>query len=95
MYSIGVLYRGGLVGVGVNYRSEMSFGIENDLLDRLAASGGMTLTQIATDLDQSPATAYRVLTTLETRGIEPRRTLRGSAPSSVATGSSLAPTSFA
>ena len=33
MYSVGVLYRGGLVGVGVNYRSEMSFGIDSDLLD--------------------------------------------------------------
>ncbi len=39
------------------------------ILERLAASGGMTLTEIATELDQSPATAYRVLTTLETRDI--------------------------
>jgi IclR family transcriptional regulator, acetate operon repressor len=39
------------------------------ILDRLAASGGMTLSEIASELDQSPATAYRVLTTLETRGI--------------------------
>lgn len=39
------------------------------ILDRLASSGGMTLTEIAQSLDQSPATAYRVLTTLETRAI--------------------------
>ncbi len=39
------------------------------ILERLAQSGGMTLTEIATELDQSAATAYRVLTTLETRGI--------------------------
>lgn len=40
-----------------------------DVLDALAASGGMTLTEVATGLDQSPATIYRVLTTLEARGI--------------------------
>lgn len=39
------------------------------ILERLSTSGGMTLTEIAKELDQSPATAYRVLTTLETRGI--------------------------
>lgn len=39
------------------------------ILDTLAATGGMTLTEIAKALDQSPATAYRVLTTLETRAI--------------------------
>jgi IclR family acetate operon transcriptional repressor len=39
------------------------------ILDRLAASGGMTLSEIATALDQSPATAYRVLTTLAGRAI--------------------------
>jgi len=33
MYSLGFLYRGGLVGVGLNYRSEMSFKIESDTLD--------------------------------------------------------------
>ena len=39
------------------------------ILERLSASGGMTLSEIAGELDQSPATAYRVLTTLQTRGI--------------------------
>jgi IclR family transcriptional regulator, acetate operon repressor len=39
------------------------------ILDRIAASGGMTLSEIATALDQSPATAYRVLTTLAGRAI--------------------------
>lgn len=38
-----------------------------EVLDRLAASKGLTLTEIATDLDQSPATIYRVLATLEAR----------------------------
>lgn len=33
MYSIGLLYRGGLVGVGLNYRSEMTFNIESHVLD--------------------------------------------------------------
>ena len=33
MYSLGFLYRGGLVGVGLNYRSAMSFGIDSDILD--------------------------------------------------------------
>ncbi len=33
MYSVGVLYRGDLVGVGVNYRSEMTFDIASDVLD--------------------------------------------------------------
>jgi IclR family transcriptional regulator, acetate operon repressor len=39
------------------------------ILDRLASSGGMTLSEIASSLDQSPATAYRVLTTLAGRAI--------------------------
>jgi IclR family transcriptional regulator, acetate operon repressor len=39
------------------------------ILDRLASSGGMTLSEIASALDQSPATAYRVLTTLAGRSI--------------------------
>lgn len=39
------------------------------ILEALSASGGMTLSEIAASLDQSPATAYRVLTTLQTRGI--------------------------
>ncbi len=39
------------------------------ILETLGTSGGMTLTELATALDQSPATAYRVLTTLETRSI--------------------------
>jgi len=33
MYSLGILYRGSLVGIGINYRSEMAFGIETDLED--------------------------------------------------------------
>jgi hypothetical protein len=33
MYSLGLLYRGSVVGFGLNYRSEMSFGIDNDVLD--------------------------------------------------------------
>jgi IclR family transcriptional regulator, acetate operon repressor len=39
------------------------------ILDGLATSGGMTLSEIASRLDQSPATAYRVLVTLQTRAI--------------------------
>ena len=39
------------------------------ILESLATSGGMTLTELSNRLEQSPATAYRVLTTLETRGI--------------------------
>lgn len=40
-----------------------------DVLDALAAGKGMTLTDIAKNLGQSPATMYRVLTTLEARGM--------------------------
>ncbi len=40
-----------------------------DVLDALAAGNGMTLTQISTQLDQSPATMYRVLSTLQAREI--------------------------
>ncbi|MEY8829995.1 HTH-type transcriptional regulator BhcR [Sedimentitalea sp. XS_ASV28] len=39
-----------------------------EVLDRLTNSGGLTLTEISTELDQSPATIYRVLSTLEARG---------------------------
>ena len=39
------------------------------ILEALGETGGMTLTELASRLDQSPATAYRVLTTLQTRGI--------------------------
>ncbi|MBT8454728.1 MAG: IclR family transcriptional regulator [Rhodobacteraceae bacterium] len=39
------------------------------ILETLASEGGSTLTELASRLDQSPATVYRVLTTLETRGI--------------------------
>ncbi|MEM9477493.1 MAG: HTH-type transcriptional regulator BhcR [Pseudomonadota bacterium] len=39
------------------------------ILETLAASGGLTLTGLAGTLDQSPATVYRVLTTLEARDI--------------------------
>jgi len=40
-----------------------------DVLDYLAANGAMTLSEIAAGLSQSPATIYRVLSTLEARGI--------------------------
>lgn len=40
-----------------------------DVLDLLASNTGLTLTQIATELDQSPATMHRVLSTLETRDV--------------------------
>ena len=40
-----------------------------DVLETLAGDSGQTLTEIAGRLDQSPATIYRVLTTLELRGI--------------------------
>lgn len=39
------------------------------ILEALAQAGGGTLTELATGLEQSPSTAYRVLTTLESRGI--------------------------
>jgi IclR family acetate operon transcriptional repressor len=39
------------------------------ILDAVGQSGGMTLTELATDLEQSPATAYRVLVTLQNRDI--------------------------
>ncbi|MFD3188735.1 HTH-type transcriptional regulator BhcR [Sedimentitalea sp. HM32M-2] len=38
-----------------------------DVLDTLAQSNGLTLTEISDQLDQSPATMYRVLSTLEAR----------------------------
>ncbi|PWR02445.1 IclR family transcriptional regulator [Meridianimarinicoccus roseus] len=38
-----------------------------DVLERLGAAGGSTLSALAGDLGQSPATVYRVLVTLETR----------------------------
>lgn len=40
-----------------------------DVLDLLAAHAGLTLTEIATGLEQSPATMHRVLSTLEARNI--------------------------
>ncbi len=40
-----------------------------DVLEYLAANSGMTLTEIASDLDQSAATIYRVLSTLEARSV--------------------------
>jgi len=40
-----------------------------DVLDTLAAGGAMTLSEIATAMDQSPATIYRVLTTFQLRSI--------------------------
>ena len=40
-----------------------------NVLDALAAANGLTLTEIADTLEQSPATIYRVLSTMEARGI--------------------------
>ncbi len=40
-----------------------------DILETLSELGAMTLSQIATELKQSPSTVYRVLTTLENRQI--------------------------
>lgn len=40
-----------------------------DVLDALAQAGGLSLSELAARLDQSPSTLYRVLTTLEPRGI--------------------------
>jgi IclR family acetate operon transcriptional repressor len=40
-----------------------------EVLERLSELGATTLTDLAQDLDQSPATVYRVLYTLEARGI--------------------------
>ncbi len=37
------------------------------ILEQVSASNGYTLTELATALDQSPATVYRVLTTLQQR----------------------------
>ncbi|THD83449.1 IclR family transcriptional regulator [Aliigemmobacter aestuarii] len=39
------------------------------LLERLAASSGMTLSELATDTDESVATVYRALVTLQTHGM--------------------------
>ncbi|MBK0325925.1 IclR family transcriptional regulator [Rhodobacteraceae bacterium F11138] len=39
-----------------------------EVLDRLAQENGMTLTGLSEELDQSPATMYRVLSTLQARG---------------------------
>lgn len=38
-----------------------------DVLEALAGADGLTLTELARQLDQSPATVYRVLSTLEAR----------------------------
>lgn len=40
-----------------------------DVLDVVAANAGLTLSEIAAELDQSPATMHRVLATLEARGV--------------------------
>ncbi len=40
-----------------------------DVLDILASKHGLTLSEIATELNQSPATIYRVLSTLQARKI--------------------------
>lgn len=39
------------------------------ILEALGETGGGTLTELATRLEQAPATVYRVMTTLEARGI--------------------------
>lgn len=39
------------------------------ILEALGRTGGGTLTELATHLDQAPATVYRVLSTLQARGI--------------------------
>ena len=39
-----------------------------DVLDELSAAKGLTLTELADALQQSPATLYRILTTFEARG---------------------------
>ena len=40
-----------------------------DVLDALSHANGMTLSELATHLDQSPATMHRVLATLHARGV--------------------------
>jgi len=40
-----------------------------DVLERLSELSGVTLSELANDLKQSPATVYRVLITLEGRGV--------------------------
>jgi len=40
-----------------------------DVMQTLATKGEMTLSEIAAEMDQSPATIYRVLTTLDLRGV--------------------------
>ncbi|MEO0370295.1 MAG: HTH-type transcriptional regulator BhcR [Pseudomonadota bacterium] len=40
-----------------------------DVLEHLSTQSGATLSELADDLDQSPATIYRVLVTLEGRGM--------------------------
>lgn len=40
-----------------------------DVLDLLASQGEMTLSEVAAALSQSPATIYRVLSTLDARGV--------------------------
>ena len=40
-----------------------------DVLDHLSTLPGATLSELAGNLDQSPATVYRVLVTLEQRGL--------------------------
>ena len=45
-----------------------------NVLELLAAKGGMTLSEVAAELDQSAATIYRVLSTLQAREVvEPMR----------------------
>ena len=39
------------------------------ILGRLSSSGGLTLTELSSDLEQSPTTVYRVLSTLAQREI--------------------------
>jgi len=46
-----------------------------DVLEVLADGGSMTLTEIATQMGQSPATLYRVLSTFKARGVVENDTL--------------------
>ena len=53
------------------------------VLERLALRGGMSLSEVAEDLDQSPATIYRVLRTLEMRGVVDLTRVNGIGPATV------------
>jgi len=56
-------------GTGSSQATIQSLERALDVLDALARSSGLTLTELAEDLGQSPATMHRVLSTLETRQV--------------------------